>query len=350
MARTVAAPVTTRMLAPELTEQDKLELLYRPVPQLVDDEYPPDPKRLWVTPQKASELVDKALKADTIRQRKIRISQTRRWRNLYLTQRFVNFLPNGPLVEDEDGILLNGMHRLSALASLREHDVQFGFWLFPKTPQWMFQFFDTGAVRNLKDVFHINSRSTGPQTPSAMRLAMRYEEFLAGVRSAMGWRHWGQVKDEHNDVDNFIARRGELQDWYSAAEKVNRSARLLVPSMLVFRFYQGLAWPDGADKLDEFCESLVTGEMLRAQSPALVLREWARDAYHNHDIIAAKREVHLTVLLRAFDQFARGTKVPRQVWAYGGPMTMPYHPAGPEHAIKVVRQALDELDQEAISK
>ncbi len=342
-AKVAEAPVTVRKKAPEWAEDaDEEALLYRPVPQL--DALPTFKlKYEWFSPEKADKWL-RASEADAdFRQRPISLAQVRRWESLYKTKRFVNFLPAGPICLDETGVMLNGKHRFTALAG-RDVDEDFGFVVFYDVPRWMFAYFDTNKPRTIKDVFHIGARSTGPQTPSAMKLAMRYEEFLAGVRPGPGWRHWSQQRDEHQDVDGFLARRGELQDWYSVGEKINRHARLLVPSVMVFRFYQSLAWSEGDEQITDFCESLVTGANLSPQSPALQLREWARESWYNKDKIFAKRELHLLLLMRAFEQHMLGSRVPRLNWAYGLPMTMPYHPRGHETGLANVKRALGELD------
>ncbi len=341
-AKAAPAPVTVKQKAPEWAEgADEEALLYRPVPQITGK--PPfQVKYEWFSPEKASQWLRKAEEDEDFRQRKTSLAQIRRWSTLYRTKRFVDMLPAGPICVDDDGVMLNGKHRFSALAGM-DTDVEFGFVVFYHVPRWMFAYFDTNKPRTIKDVFHIGARDSGPQTPSAMKLGMRYEEVLAGVRSGTGWRHWNQQKDEHQDVDGFLARRGEFQDWYSLGEKLNRTARLLIPSGMAFRFYQSLAWPEGDDKITEFCENLATGGGA-PQSPALQLREWAKESWYNKDQIFAKRELHLLLLMRTFEQYMQNSRIHRINWAYGLPMTMPYHPDGYETGLANIKRALAELD------
>lgn len=346
----IPASVTTRQLAPTALEDESdgtVSLLHQPVPQLNG---PPEKvfklKYEWFDPAKAKEWLFKADQDQDFRQRPTSLAGVRRWKNLLITSRFVHFLPNTPICVDPDGTMLNGKHRLTGLAGCPD-DTQAGFIVFQNVPRWMFAFFDTNKTRTLRDVFHIGNRRQGPQTPSAMRLAIRYEEFLLGLRSPGGWRHWNTVKDEHQDVDQFFARRDELQDWYSTGEKVYKSARLLTPAMMVFRFYQNLAWPDGDEKIQEFTTHLTTpGGILPKTHPVRLLRDWSVDAYTNRDQVFAKREVHLMLLLRTFTQFCNNTRPDRFTWAFGNPMVMPYHPKGHELAVKNVRLALDEIDRE----
>jgi hypothetical protein len=336
-------PVEVRSLAPPpASEEDAERLLYRPVRQL--DQLPDwKVKYEWVGPERAKTLLNRADDEEEFRQRTTKMAGIRRWKTLMRTKRFVDFLPNGVICIDPDGVMLNGKHRMTALAG---QEGEFGFVFFYDVPRWMFAYFDTNMVRTIKDVFHIGSRDAGPQTPSAMKLAMRYEEFLHGLRPGTAWRHWNQQKDEHQDVDDFLARRGELQDWYDVGEAVNRKTKLLVPSVMVFRFYQSIAWPEGDEKITAFCESLVTGGNLPPSSPVLLLRDWAKDAFYNKEKIFAKRELHLMLLFRTFERYMNGSRLQKLNWAYGLPMTMPYHPDRFETGLENVKKALAELDAE----
>lgn len=347
MPKVIPAEVTTRMLAPdEDGDSERQGQLYQPVQQL--DKFPPPfkIKYEWFDPEKARQWLKKADDAPGFNQRKISLSEIRRWKNLHVTQRFVHFLPNQAICVDDDGVMLNGQHRLSGVAG-SPGGTQAGFMVIYGVPRWMFAFFDTNKTRSLKDVFHIGARPSEPQTGSAMKLAMRYEEFLIGRRRPTGWRHWNLVKDEHQDVDAFYARREEVQDWYGVGDKTYRTARLLVPSVMVFRFYQSLAWPDGDEQIQDFTEKLATGKgLISPEDPTRLLREWARDAYINRDHIFAKRETHLMLLFRTFAHAQHSTRLPKLQWAYGQPMSMPFHPKGHEVAVKNVRLALDEIDRE----
>lgn len=344
------AEVITRKLAPQEAQDDDagLNLLYQPVQQLPGD--PPfEVEFLIFTPALAQTWIDEAHTVSGFKQRPVIPAQVRRWRNLIGTQRFVNFLPNQPICTDENGVMLNGMHRLTAVAGMPE-GTEVGFVVISNVPQWMFAFFDTNRPRTIKDVFHIGQRVTGPQTASAMKLAMRYEEFLLGVRSASGWRHWAQVKDEHQDVDNFYTRRDEIQDWYGVGEKVYRNARLLIPSVTVFRFYQGLAWPEGDIEIEDFCTSLLTGETLGPNVPVRLLVDFSHKTFATRQEapLYAKREVHLHLLLRTFEAMQQGSRYQYLAWAYGNPMAMPYHPKGHDIAVKNIRVALEEMDRQAL--
>lgn len=336
--------VVARQLAPEpvTDEEAAAMLLYRPVPQLEDGKIPFKVSYPWIDADEARSILLKAQDDQAFRQRPLRQSDARRWQQLMDTKRFVNFLPAGPLCFDPAGIQLNGLHRMTAQTRSAEPH---GFVVFRDVPRFMFHYFDTHRPRNIKDVFHIGARATGAQTASAMKLAMRYEEFIKGLRTEHGWRHWTTgTKDELQDTDSYYARRAELQDWYGVGEKVYRNTKLLIPSVMTFRFFQSLAWPDGDSVITSFCESLLTGDMLPPRSPLGRLREWSRDAYYTKTYVPAKREAHLMLLFMVFGMYARDTRIDALKWAYGVPMTMPYHPDGFEIGLKNVKSALAELD------
>lgn len=123
--------------------------------------------------------------------------------------------------------------------------------------------------------------------------------------------------------------------------------KLLVASTMVFRFYQSLAWPEGEEQLVAFCDGLAKGAMLAPRVPTLVLREWARQSNEQKEKIRGKRELHLLLLMRMYALTVQGDRIDRMQWAYGFPMTMPYHPNGPETAVKNVLTALAEMDAQA---
>jgi hypothetical protein len=338
--------VSVRQIGPETADENTVSPLYQPVPQL--DTATPEFKieYVWFTPQKAKEYLSKAAGAPGFKQRPLRPAQVRRWKNLVNTKRFVHFLPNQAICEDEDGVPINGQHRLTGVSQCPE-GTQVGFMVIKNVPRWMFAFFDTNMVRTAADVFEIGNRRRGPQTPSAVKLAMRYEEYLTGRRAGTGWRHWNQVHDEHQDLDVFYARRDEIQDWYGLGVKLRHSAKILVASTIVFAFYQSLAWPDGDPELHDFVNAM-RGPVssMSPQSPARLLKEFGNNTWIDRQQVHAKREVHLALLFQSFGQFVRNARFDKITWAYGQPMSVPYHPKGPDVAIKNVRLALEDMDRQ----
>lgn len=341
--RKVQAEVTTRALAPEVAEEIPAGLLYQPVPQIkINPKQPPfDVSYEFINTEQAEALLSKAALASGFRQRKISPAEVKRYSNLIKTNRFVHFLPDGVLLIDPEGVPFNGQHRLMGVV---DAEMPAGFVVFRNVPRWMFAYLDTGRRRSLKDVLHINGRPSKPQTDSMMKLALRYEEFLQGVRPSAGWRHWNAVKDEHQDIDNFFARRTELQDGYTIAQRVYGHSKILIPATATFLFYQTLAWPDGNDEVEDFLSAFISEDRLHNQHPVTHLRNFGLSVFEQKTPMFAKRELHLLLLMRMFALTVKKSRVATMPWAYGHPMAMPYHPKGHEVAVKNVRSALDDMD------
>jgi len=318
------------------------QLLYRPVEQLPQApafkiSYP------MVTPSMADNWLRRSDAVTEFSNRATRTGDVRRWKLLMETDRFVQWLPDGPILFDDKDCLLNGKHRLTALSGQKK---SFGMMVVKGVPRWMMAFFDTGRCRTLNDLFAIGNRASKSQTGSAARLAMRYEEMIFGVRPQLNWKAWPQHRDEFTDVDTYVARRTPLMDLYTSADQLYRGSRLLVPSALVFRFFQELAWPDGAEQIMRFWQGLNKGSLLEAGDPALTLREWSKDVWATKDRIPAKRETHLLLLLRMFAASMMKTKVNRVQYGYGLTMPYPYHPDGLDIAVRNVKVGIATIDAE----
>lgn len=344
-----SAPTDVRSTGPEpAAVVDAARMLYREVQQI------PDPKQfkvewLMLTPAKMAAMLQKADADEQFRQRPTAVNDITRWTKLVESNRFVHFLPNGPLCYDPDGALLNGKHRLTAGVSCGK---PLGFMVVRNVPRWMFRFFDTPKQQKLRDVLVREGSVNQPQVEATLRLALRYEEFLHGLRGGLGWKNWAGIRDEHTDLEDLFYRREALLDLQGSAAKAHRGqgalgCRLITTSLMVFRFYQQLAWPEGQEKIDEFWDGLTTGAMLPLGSPAKTLREWGYDSYETKESWPAKRESHLLLLLNGFASFARGEKIHRIQWAYGFPIPAPYHPDGADAAVKNIRSALEEMDKDS---
>ena len=328
--------------SPVPTTGDDPQLLYRAIPQV---DVPPGLQLecVLVTPEMAKQWLAKSDAHEDFRNRPTRVGDVRRWKLLMETGRFVSYLPDGPILMSAGGCLLNGKHRLTALCG---HNQPIGLVIIKNVPDWMMNFFDTGRNRSLRDLFEITGHMTPTQVGSTARQAMRYEEFIHGKRSAIGWRFWAAHRDEHTDVVDFVNRRSALTDLYGSAELVYRGSKLLIASAMTFRLYQELAWPEGAPFVREFFEGIAKGAMLAAGTPALTLREWSKDIAVNRERVPAKREAHLLLLLRFFALTAQKEQVHRVQYGYGQPMLLPYHPDGDDAALANLREGLAALDAE----
>ncbi len=341
--RPKAAEVETKFVFGATAGVDETQEHIEPVQQL-DGKPPWKISYEWFTPTKAGKVIAQADANEEFRQRPLGVRDVNRWRTLMRTRRFVHFLPDSPILFDPDGLQMNGRHRFTALAGLEDEVDQVGFMVLRGVPQWMFPFFDNGRPRSLNDVFRIAGRMPKSQTGATVRLAMRYLEVMRGHRPPSGWQNWAGVRDEHVDVDMFLATHTDLGLHYNAAQNVYNTAKLNISALMTWRYCQELAWPEqqNYDLIDKFWKGLHKGEMMRAAAPPMVLREWSMQSFYDREKIRGKRELHLILLNDSFRRFVtKDWGDGRQRWAHGWNMNPPYHPDGAEIAVKNVLAEAD---------
>lgn len=340
------SPVETRVLAPTDEVDDSPQRLYRPIKNqlTVAQAKLMVMEPVMVTQETATELLIKADQNPAFRQRKRLPGRVSRWLGLIQTDRFVHFSPEGAVLLDPDGFMLNGGNRMEAV---RQHDEPVGMMLIHNVPSWFVQYFDQGNNRSKKEALYMMNRPSVPETIPLARVAMRFEEFLLGKRDRYGWVLWGKVRDENPDIDDFITRRTEIFDWIPVGKQVRKGSELMTVSAAAFVAYQKLAWPEGSDEVDAFLDGLIYGANIAKGNPALTLREWGRKDGYIGNGSSGRREGHLLLLLNFFASFVNKSYVDKVLVAKGFPMAMPYHPDGHEIALKNIREALTQMDAEA---
>lgn len=325
-------------------DEDPL-MMYEPITKQMTKKVPFTTEPVLVTAKQAQQWLDEADAYEKFGQRPRTPAAIKRFQDLIESNRFVSYNPFGPLGFNEDGILMNGGNRLAAVASAGKST---GFIVIRNCPTWLINYIDNNKVRTVRDSMFINLKDVRPDTQAVMRLGMRYEEFIFGKRSELGWIEWAKVKDEHADLVNWINKREYVTDFIDQAKKLKKATNLQLPALACFIAYQQLAWPeDAADpvgKLGQFLEALQLGTMLSKGNPALTLREWGRNDGYIGGYSRGRREGHLLLLMKFFTLFAEGHTVADVRVARGLPMAMPYHPDGWEIACKNVRTTLVEMD------
>jgi hypothetical protein len=322
-------------------EEDPL-LLYEPLHEQINGKKIPFeisyPK---VTPKQAQQWLDEADEYDQFFQRKRLPASIKRFKDLIDTNRFVEYLPVGALCFNPDGIVMNGGNRLAAVAAGRK---SVGFMVVNNCPSWMIHFFDNGKMRTAREALHIAMKNVTPEGQAVTRLGLRYEEFLFGKRSQYGWADWGRHKDEYIDLMNWMDKREYVLDTIPQGKEIRKKTAAQVSSATCFVAYQLLAWPSGAEKLEEFLDGLTLGVNLSKGNPALTLREWFRNDGYIGGYTYGRREGQMLLLFQMFTAFAEGHSVAAIKVARGLPMAMPYHPDGWEIGCKNAREALIQMD------
>lgn len=329
-------PSPAAALAAEAEATGSLSSLWAQVMQVTDPSIM-KPKFRTYTPEQAQNVMLTQDSLEVKRQRKRSEREVRRWSILIETGRFVDYFPGAPVCFDAAGNVMNGQHRLAAVArGLRP----VGFLVVTNVPDFMFAYFDTGLPRTINHVFQAAGKQPQPQVGSTLRLAMRYREFLLGLRPPIGWKEWQKFRDEHSDVAAFGDQHEGLLDLYLAADANYKASRVTPSSLMVWRYYQEMAWPQGAKQVMEFFEQLKNGTDMPLNHPAWHLREWAKDVALRKERITAKRELDLLLLNKMFAAAMRKERPEKMTYAHGFAMTVPYHPKGQAAALTAIKAEL----------
>lgn len=344
---------------PDLTVVQGLTSILTPVPQ-VSNPPPFGVEFLMVTPEEAAVWWETMMADEEFRNRPLNTTDARHYKDLIDSDRFVHFLPNGIICRDPLGIFINGKTRM---AGLKEAKKPAGFVIFTNVPRWMWMYMDILKPKTARQVLFGNHKMDKPQAITALRFVIKYEEFLNGIRDAEGWRHWSTGRDEFADLDHIHDLRREMMDDYGNAMAIRKGGcHLLAAPLMLFRYYQYYAWPDGRGILHDFCEALRLGTDPRRWMSAQSLRNWSTQGYFPTQ---GKKEAHLILLFQHFESYAKKAweleqrskrrldldgvdknfpQIREAVVAYGSPMRKPFHPDGELVALANLQRSIPPLN------
>lgn len=292
-----------------------------------------------ITPEIALDLITKSRAAENFRQRRVSQTQVNDYSLLMKHDQWEQYMPDGIVGIDTEGILVNGQHRMLAVIASGK---TIGFVVARDVPRSMFPFFDRAKTRTAADVYEIDGLPSSPDIQSAVKLAMRYEQMFRGVLDPSTWGTWSGIKDTNDDALNFYRRNKDLAESVQIGRSLYYGARMVPAAAGVFHYYADKAWPDrgkdkdGFDPLDGFVHLVRTGENMRNVAPAFVLRDWSKDVFNLKEKVPQKREVQLFLAYRHWRMHMEGKTVPggrvqyQRTWA----MPLPYHPDGDKAALE----------------
>jgi hypothetical protein len=300
----------------------------------------------WLEPGDCAAWLETASEDDAFRNRPINRLDLALMVHTMKTDGFVHYLPDGPFIFDEHGILTNGKLRLTAAV---EANVPIGVIVFRGPPRWMYEYLGTGRPKTFKDLRFARSQMDKRDVLVAMKMVFQYEEAILGIRPRIGWKDWSRERIQPADLAHVGNLRAELEDYYGNALAVRRGCKLVATALMMFQFYQWHAWPAGRERLLEFLDSLLTGAVdkqtygLPKNSPAISLRNFGRDEYCPPQ---GKAVIHLILLFRHFAAFAQREPLAKATYAYGHEILPPYHPDGDDAAIRTVFKHIPPLNRE----
>lgn len=292
----------------------------------------------YIGPEQARAWLDAIEAAEDFDQRPLKWPIVESYAEQMRLGEWQQFMPDGIICLDPQGLLLNGQKRMHAV---EQSGKTLGFWVARDVPRELFAYFDMAQQRSASDTFAIGKLASGPEMQSAIRLAIKFEEMLRGDIERVNWPSWNKAKTTNPDAYRFYMRRtglGELRDY---SRGVYMRSKVVAAAVIVFAYYADKAWPDrpdvetNKDPLYVYLNGIRDGEHLGRFDPAKLVRDWAIDKPR----IPAKRESHLFVLNRYWNRYGdlavKGKKGTSDQVSYNPkwPMPLPFHPDGEAAAL-----------------
>jgi hypothetical protein len=177
-----------------------------------------------------------------------------------------------PIALDPTGFVLDGRHRLTAIAAQRKHVASLvAFDADPET----FGVIDTGAARSPGDSLRIAGYTDVNVLAAVTRQVLAYPEVI-GTTSTLGSAMVGMTtadilnKLAHDETGPAI--RGSIRPGHNVAAQIGRYGMRTSVSVLIALL--ALYSQHGPDTQTEFANRLGDGANLDARSPILAFRRW----------------------------------------------------------------------------
>ena len=295
-----------------------------------------------ITPEIAQQLLDAARAAQdaqTFKQRPINWTIVEEYALEMLHGGWMEYLPDGIIAIDTDGVPINGQKRLHAIVKA---NVAVGFLVARDVPREMFAYFDMAQRRSASDTFAIAGLPAGAEAQSMIRLAMAYEEMLRGILDRTSWVSWNKRRQTNVDMLRFYEKRPHLAETLFTGRAMRYGAAIVPAAAAVFEFYADKAWPQrpkdrrGYDPLDAYVSGIRDGANIATVDPAMLVRNWSMGNAVRRQTIQSKRETHLFVLLKYWEIHALGKEARGNNPSYNKtwPMPLPFHPDGEDVAVR----------------
>lgn len=177
-----------------------------------------------------------------------------------------------PIALDSTGFVLDGRHRLTAIAAQRKHVTSLV--AFDADPA-SFGVIDTGAARSPGDSLKIAGYTDVNVLAAVTRQVLAYPEVIdttATIGSAMVGMTTADLLIKLANDETGPAIRDALRPGYVVASQIGRYGMRTSASVLIALL--ALYSKHGPDTQTEFIDRLADGTNLTARSPILAFRRW----------------------------------------------------------------------------
>lgn len=256
-----------------------------------------------ITPQQASLW----LKKNT---RNRRVRETRVEELTDAIERGEWALDGSPIRFSTDGQVLDGQHRLLAIARAGKSVKSLVVRNLQASAQ---DVMDTGARRSFADVLTIEGEANAAALAAACNVMWRYENGRLGTRSVQAKPSFGQLKDVLN-------RHGELRTAARASMTSRKKIRLapghLTAAFVILRLID-------ETEADYFFATLLDGAGLAETDAIFQLREQLnQNAMRRNGKYSA--DYLLAILFKAWNRWRRAEEVKILAWRAGGSAPEPF--------------------------
>jgi hypothetical protein len=212
------------------------------------------------------------------------------------------------LAFDTDGWLLDGQHRLAAVAFAK---VSVDFWIFPEEPRDTFALYDVGRKRSASHLLHVPNRM-------AIASAVRYLGVADGVLAPRSVNQALGQPTVAQTLDLVRAYGLDLELAARVATGLVKTAHT-PPSPMAAVLYQALN-SEHKDKFDDFIHGVATGENLKLGDPRLRLRNGFLAPPFNRAPLVRTQSMPYALIVKAWNHYVRGTQLHLLVWKESEPV------------------------------
>jgi hypothetical protein len=248
-----------------------------------------------------------------------------------------------PILLDEDGLLLDGQHRLWAVV---HSQVAIETWVTRGVPREHFATIDTGATRTTADVLGIRGEANSATLAAVLGWLYRYEQgkMLAGTK-ASGFSQETAVMllRKHSGIRDMVT--------WANAQRLHPVLSKIPPSALAFlKYVFSLHKPN---KAEDFFKEVCDARLDQIGSPTETLRNWLlkKDQSRARAQIMAGTLMTMAITVKAWAAYLADDKPKLFVWHRTGanPESFPVFPGEKETRGKAIR-GFERKDKRKVKK
>lgn len=202
---------------------------------------------------------------------------------------------------DENGVLVDGQHRLAAVI---EADVPVEMTVFTEVDEGTFDVLDTGKRRNAADVLAIEGEKSSTMLAAMVRTVWLYEN-----RPDLNWSGGAAAVTNHQIVQS-LEQHPKLRDFVAVGEQIATSTGMIKSAAGAASYLTSRV--SRRAEQDEWLEGIIDGAGLAKQDPRLQFRRvMFAMARKQAGQVLRRRDTreHVALYLKAFNAWRNGEEL-----------------------------------------